>query len=171
MSGHAHSWDEIDADLAIGGEPAAVAGLKEQLIEAGMTAPSASMLLQYVNEMGMSIDEAISTGVAQWNVASREAAFVVAGRVRGILEAHGQAQVQEKMTPDPDAALRGQLRAAMSAAQGYPVSEESAEQALDAIRRPAILEGLSRPYFCGRVHKEIGRLGEVASSRHHGRRG
>lgn len=168
MSGY--SVEDFDALFSAGGQEVEVSppaarsggGLREELVEAGMTLAGAASLQRSL-EWGMGVEDALRVGVTFMAVRPERVASSVAHRVRGILEGRERAQAREQW--GDDSGMRAQLREALSAAQGRAVSEVEAEAALDVIRQAAIREGLSRPYFNTRVHQEISRLQEVAVSR------
>lgn len=143
-------------------------GLVAELVAAGLIQAAATRVAE-AHEAGATPQAAAMSETTFGAGGVRDQSVPVAtirARVVRLLTEHGTGQAG---TSDPDAVLRGKLRAALSAARGHAVTEADAETELDKIRQAAIRDGLSLPYFYGRVHKELGRLHEVATRRTTGR--
>lgn len=142
--------------------------LVQALVGAGLTEVAAARVVRRVSGGSSPANAALSeTSIGSIGVQDQSVPVdMVRARVERVLKGREAATAQKG---DPDVTLRGHLRAAMSGAQGRAVSEADAEAALDVIRQQAIRDGLSRPYFNGRVWKEIERLLEQAVARGRGR--
>lgn len=141
------------------------------LVEAGLTESTAGRVLAAVEE-GESPEDAVDGATMFGTYGKVSDHSVPLARIRQratrVLREHRESAQREAY--DQDATLRANLRAALSAARGYAVTEEVAEAELDRIRQGVIRDGLlregqSRGYLIGRVSTEVARLNGAAVAR------